>query len=152
MCQLVVVHNFVALGRPSRSHDHCDYLVASDSGSLEFHQRAWRFARRFVSTTGGEIPSIGRGRANLAEILRVGSQNPYHKRCCEKIPRTVARDVEIERIASPSVAGTLRPIDIIPLGKKCPERAHVVADLNQLKKPVLDWPRETLRACHRLKA
>ena len=28
--QLVVVHNFVTLGRPSRFHDHYDYLAASD--------------------------------------------------------------------------------------------------------------------------
>jgi hypothetical protein len=55
---MIHVINFISLGVPRRGPVK-DFAVASDAVSLELHTRLWRSARRFVSATGGEIPSIG---------------------------------------------------------------------------------------------
>ena len=97
---------FFQLGRPARLPREGQYVVASISDSDALHERLWRQVWRFVSTTGGEIPSGSRGRGRLAEVLREGAQRPYFQKdgCHSGLNNTVAKDVEPERISLPIVA------------------------------------------------
>ena len=107
--------------------------------------------RRFVAASGGEIPSLGRGRARLAESLRSGPRWLYARSATKEgaALATVAKDVEIERIALPPKAAIIDPSEVI-LQARCPERAAVTRDLRQLELPFSNWPSPTLKPCHRI--
>ena len=123
----------------------------SISDSKGIVERLTRETRRFVATSGGEIPALGRGRARLAESLRSGPRCPYVRSSsnADAALATVAKDVELERIALPPKAAIIEPSEVILQGRN-PERAAIVKDLRQLEYPFSNWPCATLKPCHRI--
>ena len=135
--------NFIRLGRPSRPPRQGLFCWEARADFGDVYSRLERDARRFCASSGGEIPSLGRGRARLSRALQLGAQLPYSRVSADAAQSEVAREIEIERIALPTVAGTIRPSDVIKDGA-CPERAAVAADLRRLELPVDLWPNPTL--------
>ena len=98
--------NFLECDCPRNPPKRGAYQVMPTSHSNGIVERLTRETRRFVAASGGEIPALGRGRARLAESRRSGPRWPYARSATKEgaVLATVAKDVEIERIALPPKA------------------------------------------------
>ena len=113
------------------------------------YRRLQRAVQRFLSASGGPVPSLGRGRANIARSLKKGARSPYSfisGRRRQEDSNTVALDVDLDLIALPKVAGAVEPWRVIDT----PERAAAAANLSKLERSKDERPSPTIQACHRV--
>ena len=144
---LVAMLSFVEMGCPRGFAP-----VQFPSGELSAEQEA--IARRlhvhaeeFCAASGGPIPSTGRGRARLQEmILATGcryNEGGRKAKACSTV--TIAQQVIPEQVSLPRHAGHLRGVDVM-----CPERASVFRDLSCLELDRTDLPSTRVRSCHKM--
>ena len=78
----------------------------------------------------GRIPTTGRSRATLSAALDSTARTPYSTllAATPNPKSSIAKDVEIERVSLPSVAGNIRPADVIRQGAH-PERTFIAENL-----------------------
>ena len=143
--------NFLTLDRPNQPPTQKRYTIGYISVFVDTIARLTRFARKFVSSSGGAVPSTGRGRARLSDALSraTGHSYNYDRLYKYQAPNTIAKDVELERVAFPSQGGIIHPSELLRLGGK-PERASVAKNLFRVVKPPGLWPWPTLHPCHRI--
>lgn len=109
-----------------------------------------RSARPYVRSTGGEIPTVGRGRAWLFHALPETSWLDYfHSAVSPNMPNAVAREIDVDRVSLPVQAGRVRPVDVLSSAPR-PGSAQVCRDLRRLEGPLAAWPNPTLRPCQRI--
>ena len=105
----------------------------------------------FSSSSGGDIQSMGRGRARLAVALANAAQatSVYSSAAGKKdsFRVQVAEDVDLARVGFLKEAGRLQ-------GEKfmAPERAKVFHDLAQIILPDEQVPKIGIRSCRRVRA
>ena len=103
-----------------------------------------RTARRFCSSPGKQIPTVGRGRGRLHEML----VNCSHNYSQHVLPNScIAEQVDPSRVSLPVCAGVCEPVSVL-----CPERARVVRDLNKIVMPVSMQPELLPKPCHMITA
>ena len=102
-------------------------------------------AHRFVSSSGGEIPRIGRGRSRIYQQLQTLSCRYGQDGVDWKLlgANTTAIPVDPKLVAIPESAGVVCPSRFL-----CPERRKVFLDLQKIVKPPEELPRTPPRPCH----
>jgi hypothetical protein len=139
-------YSFLALGCPRSPAEGRRCFGPLTKTQEEVRDRLLRHARCFCANSGGEIPTVGRGRARLKEMLAAAS-GAYgaHPGTREDLV-TTARDVDLERVSLPTSAG-----GISPLSHLTAEQAAIFKDLRCIIKPDHEQPSETLKPCHRVR-
>ena len=118
-------------------------------GSFQLGHRELN-SRFICSSSGGDIQSMGRGRARLAVALANAAQatSVYSSAAGKKdsFRVQVAEDVDLARVGFLKEAGRLQ-------GEKfmAPERAKVFHDLAQIMLPSEQVPKIGIRSCHRVR-
>ena len=139
-------YSFIALGcprSPARGLKCCGVLF---NYQLEIRDRLLSQAPLFCASSGGEIPTVGRGRARLRDMLAAASGSSYTAITgTREALVTSAKDVEIERASLPKHARA-----ISPLSHLTQEQCKVFKDLSVIVKREAEQPPETLRPCHRV--
>lgn len=102
-------------------------------------------ARHFCAASGGEIPSLGRGRAHLRKLIARNTSTYQFSTNTSTSTSTVAEPIDLKRIAMPTHAGRVQPHKYL-----CPERAKVLEDLNTIVLPEDSWPLPATRPCQLL--
>ena len=138
---LVGYYNFLELGCPRGSYPELPSLskvqrVAADRLLEDFME----FCRL------KEPGSFGGGRQRLLEALAsLGSADPTNEAFSTKSAASVAKEVAVERVALPEIAGGCDPSSIL-LGAQKWFYEHPEAR----RLPECQWPRVTQRACHKV--
>ena len=149
----VVLLNFLSCGCPK---SHTGYPRVPPFLSQVHHdisQRLLADARHFVHSSGGDMPTSGRGRAHICNMINShapGYSSHSHLAgisCRPPTPHTtsahtVAGNIDLSRISLPKSAGLIQPLDFL-----CPERARVFKGLNKIVLPHNLWPTPGVKPC-----
>ena len=93
-----------------------------------------RCARHFGRSTGGEIPSVGRGRARLSQALVIPEGSQYVQ-IHAKNYETVSQDVDVDLITLLVQGGKVRPLDVLAVDLDLTE-LKLLGTLGDLKNAV----------------
>ena len=144
----VAYANYILCGQPKGSQKS-EWMSRPLCAQQTSAARGWLDdARLFLKSSGGELPTLGRGRARLLHL--VGNVATPMDANVNRMVTSVnadayAQTVIPEKVSLPGRVAGLRPAEVL-----CPERARVVRDLNRIVLPDDKVPPLCIRSCHKI--